>query len=136
MAGSGPLHALVRAAITPESQNENAPSLLKLLLHSGPPNRQGDIASLSLTKEAQMQASCQECFDMGLRAHIFLTTQKYQRMLARWRDAGCPDLGEWPDLHTDYFLVSYLRMAEVLGPNAKLTDDEKRAKDNRIATRG
>jgi hypothetical protein len=70
--------ANVRAAITPESCNENAPSLLKLLLHSDLPNRQGDTAyPRCLEKELQMQAECPDCLEMAMTAHIFLIRQKY-----------------------------------------------------------
>lgn len=91
-------------------------TLLQRLLGSDFPNRQGEISSLSLTKTVQEQVDCQECFEMALQAHIYLIRQKYQKALSLWKACGCPDLGAWPDLHTDLFLVSYLRMSQVLCP--------------------
>lgn len=93
---------------------EHFPNALDLLLGSDGPNRQGDIQSLSLTKTVQDEANCPDCFEMGLKAHIYLISRKYQTMLTQWKSAGYPDLGAWPDLDTDLFLVSYLRMAQAV----------------------
>jgi hypothetical protein len=89
-------------------------SALRLLLGSEIPNRQGDMSCHSLTKIVRGQADCLDCLEMDLKAHIYLIRQKYQKALARWKLAGCPDLGAWPDLYSDSFLVSYLRMEFIL----------------------
>ena len=66
-----------------------------------------------------MAADCPRCMEAELMAHNVLMRQKYQSMLARWKSVGFPDPGLWPDLHTDLLLVSYLRMAEIIGPNER-----------------
>ena len=75
----------------PQSENENA---VALLLGSEILNRQGDTASLSLTKIVNSEANCLDCLRTRLKAQISLISQKYQKMLARCKEAGCPDLGE------------------------------------------
>jgi hypothetical protein len=92
-------------------QNGDVNKAVSLLLDTDLPNRQGDMSCLNLAKELRMQAECQRCFEAALTAHTYLIRQKYQKMLCLWKTAGCPDLGGWPDLHTDLFLVSYIRMA-------------------------
>jgi hypothetical protein len=99
------------------SGSGDAEKALCLLLRTDQPNIQGDTSSLSLARELMMQLECQDCVEMALKAHTYLILQKYQRMLSQWKAAGCPDPGSWPDLYTDSFLVSYLRMAEATEPN-------------------
>jgi hypothetical protein len=100
--------------ITPQYQNGDAGMELSLLLGTEVPNRQGDTPSLSLARELRMQADCPDCLEMALKAHTYLIRQKYQKILSQWKESGCPDPGPWPDLHTDLFLVSYLRMASLV----------------------
>jgi hypothetical protein len=100
-----------------QSRSGDAERELSLLLGSEAPNRQVDTSCLNLAKELRMQADCQGCPELALKAHTYLIRQKHQSMLSRWKAAGCPDPGLWPDLHTDLFLVSYLRMAAACGPN-------------------
>lgn len=100
-----------KSILIPESESGNA---LALLLGTEHPNTQGDTSFLDLAKELKMQAGCPECLEAALKSHIYLITQKYQKILALWKEAGCPDPGEWPDLYTDLFLVSYLRMESAL----------------------
>jgi len=66
---------------------------------------------LALVKELEMQADCQKYIDTALKAHIYLTAQKYQKIPRLWKEIGYPDLKAWPglyDLCIHLFLNSYL----------------------------
>lgn len=104
--------------MTTQYQNDDAEQALSLLLGTETPNRKGDTASLSLASELRMQAECPKCLEMALKTHVYLIRQKYQNMLSQWKAAGYPDPGSWPDLDTDLFLVSYLRMASAIASNS------------------
>lgn len=114
--------ALLDDSFTFQSGNGDAEKGLCRLLHTDQPNVRGDMSSLSLAKELRMQSDCRDCVEMALKAHTCLIRQKYQRMLCRWKEAGCPDPGSWPALDTDLFLVSYLRMASALDQSSNAPD--------------